>query len=310
MILDNCKLKYISDSYYRGLNVYQNHVSKNTTWGPSYKRMDCTITEEFGFPNMETQISPCILYIDPKCSIPREALRINNYKITRSPDKADYIVLPNKCKIESTDNFCIYQNGEQYYIYQNTRALSDKQKLTLNLEYSKLIHQGKTWFCTFESTAQLITKYPNMKFIYDSELQKFLNTDNNIDYDTMIQLNEMLGNHDTIGLALKLMSSFNIETNRLQLNILCILHGDRISRCSDKTQVMIKSMLENLEYKCYSEVDAICSKIKKAKENNNQFVDICSKFVKSYFETYLRDRCSAVIKSLNSAGFTTKISIE
>lgn len=309
MILDNSKLQYISEGYYSGIKVYQNHVSKNQTWGPSWKRMDCTITEEFEFPNMETQISPCILYIDPKCSIPREALRLNNYKITRSPNKADCIVLPNKCKIESS-NVCIYQKEEQYYIYNTESALSWDKKLALNLSDSKLIHQGKTWFCTFESTTQLITEYPNMKFIYDSELQKFLNTDNNIDYDTMIQLNEMLDNHDTVGLALKLMSSFNIEINRLQLNILCILHGDRISRCSDKTQVMIKSMLNNLDYKCYNEVDAICSKIKKAKENNNQFIDICSKFVKSYFETYLKDRCSTVIRSLNSAGFTTKIFIE
>ena len=310
MILDNYKLRCISVGYYSGIKSYQNRVSKQQTWGPSYRRMDCTITEEFEFPNMETQSSPCILYIDPKCSIPRESLRLNNYKITRSPDKADYIVLPNKCNIESINNVYIYQNGEQYYIYESSSALSNEQKLTLHLIDSKLIHQGKTWFCTFESTAQLIIKYPNMKFIYDSELQKFLNTDNNIDYDTMIQLNEMLDNHDTVGLALKLMSSFNIEINRLQLNILCTLHGDRISRCSDKTQVMIKSMLENLDYKCYSEVEAICRKIQKAKENNNQFVDICSKFVKSYFETYLQDRCSTVIKYLNSAGFTTKISIE
>ena len=34
MILDNSKLQYISEGYYRGIKVYQNLVSKNQTWGP------------------------------------------------------------------------------------------------------------------------------------------------------------------------------------------------------------------------------------------------------------------------------------
>lgn len=312
MLIDNTKIiEIINDGWCSQISLKRNLVRKNLTWGTITNRLDCINTEPFPQINDPTSIDPCLLYIDPKCTISRDSLRLNNFKITRDPHKADYIVIPNVTVY--TEEGCIYQCGDQILYYESRIPLSDtqiraiKQKWYLDM---KLIHNGTVYGCKYLSTAQLLLNYSDMKFIYDSTLQKFLNADNLIDYDTMVQLDALLNSSENVGLGLKLMASFNVEKNRLPLEILCVIHNDAISRCSEKSQILIKSMLDNLQYNSWDEIREICKKYSACLEKEDPMTPICLQFIKSYFVREMEKNSYRMINSIKSAGLNVKISVE
>lgn len=312
MLIDNTKILRITTGWRdNDVRINYNRVSKNSTWGSIVTRLDCISTEPFPQVNEPNSISPCLLYIDPKCTISRDSLRLNNFKITRNPQKADYIVIPNTQHF--TEECCIYQCGDKILYSWNQKPLSASHIKCLEEKGyigSKLIYTGTVYGSKHLSTAQLLLHYPDMNFIYDSTLQKFLNTDNIIDFDTMEQIDSLLSSRDNIGLGLKLMSSFNVETNRLPLEILCTIHNDDISRCSEKTQVLIKSMLSNLKYGGWNEVAQICNKYSKHLKDNDPMTETCLQFLKSYFVKEMQNSSSRIINSIQNIGLNVKISIE
>ena len=66
------------------------------------------------------EITPCTIFITKKSKVIRESLRNAGYKITRSPEKADVIVISGKVHLTSSDDY-VFRSGNEYIRYSGNK---------------------------------------------------------------------------------------------------------------------------------------------------------------------------------------------
>lgn len=264
---------YHSNDYteaWKKVRFYPNRLSLASKWGSEYYLNQALKLSTFEPPKSTREFSPCKLYILSDCKINREFLRNSGYTITRSAEKADLVVLPKLIYKQNTDNyrFLYSKTNDTWYLIDPDRLnrswILDSLHASTNsivdlflvkIKSMNLVPQDTTYIDTKGSTwiksgvvAEFFKKdTSNMKFIYDSELSAFLNTDNILDIDTMQHIDTMLkSNGEICAMGMKLMSTFNPSTNMLPLLALIQFNGNRIRHNNAKNSIAFKSLMNSL----------------------------------------------------------------
>lgn len=277
-MIDLNKLMLITVPYYsndyneawKKVRICPNRLHLTSRWGSEYYLNHALKLGTFEPPKSVQTSSPCKLYILSDCKINREFLRNSGYTITRSAEKADLVVLPKITYKQNIDNhrFLYSKTNDTWYLIDPSRinrswvqdSLHASNNSIENLFLAKiksinLVPHDTTYVDTKGSTwiksgvvAEFFKKdTSNMKFIYDSELSTFLNTDNILDIDTMQHIDTMLkSNGEICAMGMKLMSTFNPSTNMLPLLALIQFNGNGIRHNSAKNSIAFKSLMNSV----------------------------------------------------------------
>lgn len=252
------------------IKIRQNYIRTNSHYGYDYYCNKALLLNTFEPPQTVNSCSPCKLYILSDCKINREFLRNSGYTITRSAEKADLVVLPKRIydKNISDYKFLYSPSHNQWYLIDSDRMNSDwilkslhcsensvadlflnkiKTMLIVPSDTTYIDTSNSTWFKS-DIVAEFFKKdTSNMKFIYDTDLSSFLNTDNVLDIDTMQQIDAMLkSNSDTCSMGMKLMTTFNPQQNQLPLLALMQFNANKINYNSTKNSIAFKSLVNSL----------------------------------------------------------------
>ena len=189
------------------------------------------------------------LYFDKSATFPRYKLEGSDYKRCIKVEKADFIIVgKTKPKNSYRSHLSVWEiDGTfwvSYYTHDTSQVTSAFRKL--GITSAKLIYNGRVM--VYPPDAQILLATPNKPLIWDTDLDKKINTALPIVTEGDIkQILSMLASNDTsiVDLGLKTLASYDI-TSRPMTTLCMLVINNKWTTASSATSVAVETMLTSL----------------------------------------------------------------